>query len=418
MPTSLRLWSMCISANLGGLLVGLHLALFSGILEMPSFTKDMPFDLTPPIKSVITSALVLGFIAGAIPAGPLCDKYGRRVALMITAALFLSSTIAMAFARKLYQLVLARLVAGLGYAVANVTCTLYTAEVAPPQVRGILVNLYQLLITVGIFASQSVNALIWEHGQWTTPVWLATIPAALMLILVFLLVTESHVWETRPSSEERKTTLLDVWKSASGRKRLVIGCGLAVSQQLTGINAIIFFGPALVSDVLKLETSSAPFIAAAIIGAANVLATVASLGIVERFGRRVLLLTAGPPMISSLLVIGAMRGEIVPTNRTLGVGALLLFVISFAIAYGPVPFLIIAEIFPVAYKGTAMGFCSLVLATACLGLGAFFLPALKVFGGYVFGFFAISVAVSSWFVFTKVPETRNLTLDEVDELLS
>ncbi|CAN8072431.1 unnamed protein product [Agarophyton chilense] len=418
MVTSTRLWAMCFSANLGGLLVGLHLALFSGILEMPSFASEMPFHLTPYTKSVITSALIMGFIAGAVPAGPMCDKLGRRKALIIAALLFLVSTIAMASSKTLYQLLLFRFVAGLGYAVANVTCTLYTAEIAPPEIRGVLVNLYQLLITLGIFSAQAVNALTWEHSHWSLPIWIAAIPAAIMLLLVALLVTESHVWESSPCSTETNISLLDALRNPSGRKRLLIGSTLAVAQQMTGINAVIFFGPALVSDVLKLQSSSAPFIAAACVGAANFLATVVSLTAIERFGRKVLLLTAGPPMICSLLVLGAMRSEVIPVSSVIGLGALLLFIVSFAITYGPVPFLIIAEIFPVEYKGVAMGFCSLLLATFSLAIGASFLSALNVFGGSVYFLFASCVALSSCFVYAKVPETRNLTLTEVDQLLS
>lgn len=113
-----------------------------------------------------------------------------------------------------------------------------------------------------------------------------------------------------------------------------------------------------------------------------------------------------------------MCRELVPTSGALDVGALLLFFMPFAVTYGPVTFLIIVKMFPVAYKGTAVGFCSLVLATTFLGLGAFFLLALKVFVGYVYVLFVICVSARSWLVYTKVPETRNLTLDEVCELLS
>ncbi|KAI0558540.1 Sugar transporter [Gracilaria domingensis] len=418
MTLSARLWGMCFSANLGGLLVGFHLAVFSGVLEMPSFANEMPFTLTPYTKSIITSALVIGFIAGAIPAGPLCDKFGRRKALMVTALLYIVSTVTMATSKTLRQLIIFRFVAGLGYAVANVTCTLYTAEIAPPEMRGVLVNLYQLMITVGIFSAQTVNAFVWEHSHWSTPLWIAAIPGVIMLCLVALLVSESHVWESSPCSAEPGVPLSSVLKDPSGRKRLIIGSGLAIAQQMTGINAVIFFGPALVSDVLKLQTSSAPFVAAACVGAANFLATIASLVVVEKYGRRVLLLAAGPPMIFSLLILGAMQSEMIPVHKVLGLGALLLFVVSFAITYGPVPFLIIAEIFPLAYKGVAMGFCSMLLATFSLGIGSGFLPALKIVGGFVYLGFAACVALSSWFVYSKVPETRNLTLNEVDQLLS
>lgn len=419
-----RLYSICITANLGGLLVGLHLALFSGILEMPSFSSVFESD-DATSKSVITTALIIGAIVGSVPAGPLTDAYGRRPALLITAALFACGTIVTIFATSISIVVLGRFVAGMGYALANVVCPMYTAEIAPTSQRGILVNFYQLSITVGILTAQISNAIYWQTGPWTAPLHIALVPALGMLALVWLVVPESPIWVRSRAQENtdvegekpEKIPLSSLLQDRQGRKRLLIGAGISASQQTTGINAVIFFGPALVSDVLGMHGSNGPFQAAAAVGAVNVIATVGSLFILERFGRRRLLLSAAVPMVLSLCILGLMRFSLVAVNNALGVGALLLFIATFATTYGPIPFIVCSELFPIRYKGVGMGFCSSVLMVCSFSVGATFLPLLQQLGGGIYLIYAFCVTMSTIFVWKHLPETLNLSLTEIEVML-
>lgn len=449
-----RLLLACVSANLGGLLVGLQLALFSGILEMSAFSKGMsPQPVDARAKSLITSALVIGTILGAFPAGPICDRAGRRPALLLTAACFALGTTVMARASSVLQITAGRLVAGAAYAIANIVCPMYSAELAPLHLRGLIVNLYQLSITLGILLAQLANWAYWADDRWNRSLLLAAVPAFAMAGAVYAVVPESPSWllakgrtmearaaaywlqveqqednaeeqaevggepEKKDEQEDGKS-FLAMLGDASARRRLLIGAGMGAAQQLTGINAVIFFGPALVADVLKMSGSAAPFKAAAIVGFGNFVATVLSMGVIERFGRRRLLLASGPPMIAALVTLGMMRDGLIRRSGAVGIGALLTFICGFAMAYGPLTFVVQSEIFPVRYKGVAMSTCSMVMNLCSLGIAAGFLPLLQRLGGGIYYLHAACVVASSVFIAVVVPETRNLSLKDIDRLLS
>lgn len=449
-----RLLLACVSANMGGLLVGIQLAIFSGILEMSAFSDAMaPQPVDAGVKSLITSSLIVGTILGSFPAGPICDRAGRRPALLLTAASFALGTVVMARAKNILQVCVGRFLAGLAYAIANIVCPMYSAELSPLHLRGIIVNLYQLSITLGIFLAQLVNWAFWADEMWNQPLLLAFLPSIGMVFAVYAFVPESPSWLTEKgralqaraaahwlqiehreedsqeiaeaggdsdklAKQNESKSFLQMLQDASARRRLLIGVGLGAAQQLTGINGVIFFGPALVADILRLSGSSAPFRAATIVGFANFLATVLSMGVIERFGRRQLLLGVGPLMISALVTIGLMRDGLIHRSGFVGIGALLTFICGFAIAHGPLTFLVQSEIFPVRYKGVAMSTCSMIMNTFSLGIAAGFLPLLEVFAGRVYYFHAACIVASSIFIAVCVPETRNLSLKDIDRLLS
>jgi len=451
-----RLYVACLLANTAGILVGIQLAIFSGLTEMPSFALALkPDELSATTKSFITSAYIAGAIVGALPAGPICDQLGRRPALLLTALIFLLSSLAMLRPPTVISLVVARLAAGFGYAIANIVCPMYSAELSMPSVRALFVNMYQVAITLGIFLAQIVN---WNYSQtplWIRPLQVAVVPALFMLCTASILVPESPTWlqakgrsmealsvshglgiattatpeapaERSEDDEERgeppaaprgSPSFVSMLRDASARRRLLIGAGVQMSQQLTGINAVIFFGPALVADLLKMSGSSAPFLAASIVGAVNVAAGLASMTVIERVGRRALLLFASVPMMVSLCVLGGMREGAVASSAVQGVGALLVYICAFAVAWGPLPFVVSSEIFPVQYKGMAMSSCSLLMSCCSLGVGMTFLPMLESLGGWVYVVYACCVLCASVFIMVFVPETRNLSLADIDKLL-
>lgn len=197
----------------------------------------------------------------------------------------------------------------------------------------------------------------------------------------------------------------------------MIGSGLAAAQQWSGINAVIFFAPAIVNDVLKWSGNKASLQAAVLIGFANMIATVVSIVLVDRYGRRTLLLAGGAPMAACLVALGAMKSGFVDISAFMGITSLVTYVVAFAITYGPLPFVISSEIFPLRYKGIGMSFCSGVQGLGSLFVGLTFLPLLDAVGGGVYLIYAACMVAAIIFVYRMVPETRKLTLQEIDELL-
>lgn len=157
--------------------------------------------------------------------------------------------------------------------------------------------------------------------------------------------------------------------------------------------------------------------AAVAIGVANLLATIAAVVVADRLPRRLLLLGGGPPMALGLISLGAMRDGLVSKMAPVAIMSLLVYVVAFAMTYGPLPFVVAAEIFPLEYKALGMSFCTMVLGVSSMFIGFTFLPMLKAVGGSVYFLYAGCLVLSSWFIWTSVPETRNLSLEQIDDLL-
>lgn len=212
---------------------------------------------------------------------------------------------------------------------------------------------------------------------------------------------------------------VDMLRDASARRRLSIAIGVQVGQQLTGVNSVIFYAPTLLKSGGAWPPEYAktgPFIAAACIGSFLFMATCASLAVVERFGRKTLLLTMAVPMTASLIALTA--ASIGGAHALVSLLAILVFIAAFALAWGPVPFLITSEVFNITIRGKGMTLSSLVMNLVSLGVVTSFLHLHDAVGGYVFLLYAASTVASSFFVWKHVPETRNVPLDRIDALLS
>lgn len=445
-PSTPHLYRTVFIANLGGILVGMHLVLFSGILEMPHFVRTLgsrppgqmfgTLIITPVTKSVITSSLIVSLTIASPLVGVLIDQIGRRASLLLMSALFVLSSAAMLNANTVQHLIVTRVIAGIAYAIATIAIPLYTAEVAPPKRRGALVNLYQITIAIGILLAQLCN-IRYSNSVWTAPVFLTLAPAVGTFFAVLAGMSESPVWlSTKQASKialpvsvsgaeapdragrtsRAPSTLRSILKEASSRRRLIIGTGLSVAQQWCGINAVFFYAPAIINDVLQWKGTAASLHAAAAVGFVNLVATLLAVLVINITGRRALLLAGAPAMGISLLIIGAMRDEILPKQPILGVGALLVYVAAYGLTYGPVPLVVASEIFPPRCSGICMSICIGVLGFCSATVGLAFLPLLQWMGGAIFFLFALFLVFSTTFVWYQVPETKDLTLQQIDQL--
>jgi len=427
-------------AALGGLLFGYDTGVISGALI---FIRTQ-FGLTTFQQELVVSVVLVGATVGALSGGRLADVFGRRFMLLITALIFVTGALVCAAAPSLNFLVIGRLIVGLGIGFSTSTVPIYISEVSPPQARGWQVSLFQLAITIGILAAYLVDYVFTQSGSWRWMLGIAVVPGAI-LGLGMIRMPESPRWlaEHGHSSQAREVLArirgteniesewLEIQQTLartdeqgrfsdlfgpSTRTALVIGVGLAIFQQVTGINTVIYYAPLIVQSA-GIPSASGAILATAGIGLVNVLMTVVAMWLIDRMGRRPLLLIGIAGMIFSLAVLGFVFR--VPTGSTLAwlaVITLMVYVASFAISLGPIFWLLIAEIYPLRIRGIAEGTAAGVNWTFNFLVSFTFLTLLETLGAsWTFWLYAV-LAVASWlFAYYLVPETKGRTLEEIEQ---
>jgi sugar porter (SP) family MFS transporter len=433
---------------LAGALFGYDQGVISGALE--GIKTD--FDLSTTLVEVITSWVTLGALFGALLAGLLADRIGRRRTILVAAVLFCIGAMLEALAPGTTVLVVGRFTVGFGVGVASVAAPLYASEMAPANLRGRFVSTYQLAITIGIFIAYAVDQVLTNADSWRLMLGVSAVPAVL-LILAMVPMTDTARWLVKAGRRDdaaravqRVTPDADAdakiaeieaslaqdtdqasWRevfSHSMRKPLIIGVGLAVFQQITGINAIIYFA----DQIFGFAGFSTPQDQAAAttwaIGAVNVLATFVAVAYVDRFGRKPLLLTGLVGMGTSLTVVGFCfvklddstgQGESMAGIFTLV--ALVVFIASFAFSLGPVVWTIINEIFPNRVRGRAVAVATAANWGSAWLVSQFFLTLIDDIGKpATFWLFAFFSACAFVFIKRLVPETKGRTLEEIEAM--
>jgi len=432
------LWGAAITA-LGGLLFGYDTGVISGALLF--IGKDF-HGLTSFDKELLTSILLIGAAIGALAAGRIADRVGRRPTVLGTAALFVVGVMLAAFAPGYGVLVGARVVIGFAVGSASMVVPLYIGEVVPPRIRGALVSFNQLAITAGILASYLVDYGLSSAQNWRLMFGLAAIPAILMFAgMVFQ--HESPHWLVAQGREDeargvlhrvrdegdidaeiaevrelsaRHSSLREVLNPAV-RHVMIIGVALAVFQQITGINTIIYYAPTLLSSAGL--GNSAALLANVVNGAMNVLMTIVAIRLLDRSGRRPLLLGGTTGMVVGMLVVGltfAIGGsQLHGGGAYIAIAGLLIYTGSFAIGLGPVFWLLISEIYPVKIRGQAMSVATMANWGANFVVTVSFLTLLSAIGnaGTFFLFAALSVAALVYFQ-RQVPETKTRSLQDIE----
>jgi MFS transporter, SP family, galactose:H+ symporter len=427
-------------AALGGLLFGYDTGVISGALL---FIRT-DFGLSPALQGLVAGIALVGAAGGAAVAGGLSDRFGRRLVILATGLVFIAGALISALAPSLSILLVGRVIVGVGIGVASMLTPLYLAETAPARSRGALVSLNQLAITCGILVSYLIGYAFAAGGLWRWMMALGAVPGAILAIGMLVLPETPRWLAGHGRLEEAKAVLrrlrgtgdieaefselrtdlrregrLPGWQellSPTVRTPLIIGVGLAIFQQVTGINTVIYFAPTIFQSA-GLSSASSAILATAGVGVVNVAMTVVAIRLIDSVGRRTLLLTGLVGMALCLVLLGLgfafeSTSSALGWLTTLSVAA---YVGFFAIGLGPVFWLLIAEIFPLYVRGRGMGVATIANWSFNLLVTVSFLELINVLGrsGTFFLYAALTVAA---YVFTRtlVRETKGRTLEAIE----
>jgi sugar porter (SP) family MFS transporter len=421
-------------AALGGLLFGYDTSVISGAML---FLKG-DFHLTDTQLEFAVGVALAGALAGSALAGYLIDRFGRRTVLILTGIGFGLFAVWSGLATGLTTFVLARFFVGVCIGIASLVTPLYLAEMSPARIRGALVSLNQLAITVGIVAGYFVDYALAASQDWRWMFITAVFPSLVLLVgMIFL--PESPRWLARAGFRERalanfhrlgrgaeaEAELKDVEQVLAQeeegfgillqpgfRVAVLVGIGLAVFQQITGINTIIYYAPTIL-QMSGYPSAKAAILATVIIGIVNVLITIVSILLVDRLGRRLLLLLGTAGMAAALTLVGISfqrhSGGIVVFFEVI------FYILSFGIGLGPVVWLLISEIYPTKIRGKAMSIATLSVWGANWVVAGTFLSLINAAGpARTFWIFAGICVLAFFFCLVFVPETKARSLEDIE----
>ena len=435
---------VALVALFGGFLFGYDTAVINGANQ---YLKEF-FQLTPFQEGLAGASAILGCIPGAMFAGFISDRFGRRKVLFLCAILYAVSGLLSAIPATFNQFLLARFFSGLGIGASSMNCPVYIAEMSPKAWRGRLGSLFQLGIVSGIFLTLFINARIQGLGDasWnTTSGWrwmlgAEVVPAVFFLALLFF-VKESPRWLIQAGREEEGRRILQaiggiahaqteiaavrsVLQEEEGgfmelfdrrfRRPLLIAVLLMAFSQFSGINAIMYYSTKIFTTAGVGVGNS--FTASVIVGLVNLLFTFVAIALVDKAGRRILLLVGLTLQVIALGAVGLMF-----KTGVQGIGLLLAivsFIAAFAMALGPIPWILSSEIFPTRVRGRAMSMANFVIWSSCYVVAQTF-PMLNdnpnIGPAITFWTYAACSALGLLFVIFLVPETKGRSLEEIEK---
>ena len=425
---------------LGGLLFGYDTGVIAGAILF--INKDL--GLSPFMSGLVVSSLLVGAMVGAAFAGPIADATGRRKLVLVAAVVFAVGAIGAALATSAGMLVLFRVVLGLAVGAASLIVPLYLAEVAPTEIRGAVASLNQLMIVTGILIAYIANSALAGAEAWRWMIGLAVVPSAL-LFLGMLFMPETPRWLVSKDREEEAREVLrrtrdevaveaemnDIKRVESQeegglgellaswvRPALLVGMGLAIFQQIIGINTIVYYAPTTLTNVGF--GNSAAILANAGIGVNNVTMTLVAIRFIDRVGRKPLLLVGAAGMALSLGILG-LTSLLLPEPSGVGlVGivtlvCLALFIAAFAVSWGPIVWVMLGEIFPLKVRGSAMAVATVLLWSANFVVSLSFPVLLEALGlGWLFLGYALIGLAALLFVRYFVTETKGRSLEKIE----
>ncbi len=451
---------ICSVAALGGFLFGFDTGVVSGI----NASLKVQYQLTAPMEGWFVSSALLGCIFGAMAAGWLADLFGRKFVLILSGIFFFLSAAGCGYPPNFTLLVIARMLGGLGIGIASMVAPLYISEISPPKLRGRLVTLFQLAVVVGIFASYASNSLILtiseDYADWITSeslgfvlvrenwrgMFLAgTFPALLFLLLLLPIPESPRFWAKQGKEEKARAVLAKilgreeadreiveiraVLQQESGRilelfDRYRLGLLIAVLlmffSQVTGINVIMYFGNQVFENAGFSKTFS--FRLQTLVGVSNIVFTLFALWKVDTLGRRPLLKIGTACLLVILTVMSllfAFQNSLPPTLMYVSLPVfIILFVAAFAMSWGPIPWVVVSEIFPTRIRGRAASIGTMTIWISCLLVAQTF-PMLRENLGPAacFAVYAACMIPAMLFVGFVLPETKGRSLEELERIL-
>ncbi len=435
------LLTISLVTALGGLLFGFDISVISGTIP---FIQKV-FNLNEAMKGWVVSSALIGCILGASYAGRFGDKYGRKKVLLVTAVLFAITAIGCGLANSLPSFIFYRIVGGVGVGGASVLAPMYIAEVSPANVRGRMVSINQLTIVIGISLAYYSNYFLLQVGEnaWRWMLAAEAFPAALFFFALFI-VPESPRWLVARNNPEKAHDVLrkvagqdfaefelgEIKASLQGNEKrgtlkhlfkkkysliLFLGIFLAVFQQWSGINVIFFYAPDIFAKA-RLGVDAALF-QTTLIGVMNVVFTILAMRVIDKMGRKLLMLIGAAGMAVCYLIIGFLFH----TGRT-DDWLLLTFIIVtpafFAFGLGPTVWVVLSEIFPNKIRGAAMSVATFSLWVACYLLTLTFPIFVEIFNAAnTFWIYAVICVIGFVVIFKYLPETKEISLEKLEKML-
>ena len=445
-------------AAIGGFLFGFDSGVINGAVDAISTA----FGTTTVATGFAVASVLLGCAVGAFLAGNISDFLGRRPAMLITAVIFLVSAYASGAAKTADIFIAARVLGGLGIGAASVLAPMYISEVSPAALRGRLASLQQLAIVLGLFSAFLSNYILaWLAGTASAPLWLGepawrwmfwmeALPSAAFFVGALLIPESPRFLVAHGKSAfaraifarigsdpdtlvreveqsllgEHRPRMSDLVESRTGRIApiLWVGMGLAVFQQFVGINNIFYYG-AVLWEAAGISSQDA-LINNLITGFVNILATILAIALIDRVGRRFLLLVGSVGMAVTLgalalifatAKLGADGKPVLSDDMgLLGLGAAILYVIAFGVSWGPVMWVLLGEMFPNRLRGAALAVSGATNWVANFLVTVTFLPFIKYIGlAGAYGLYTLAAIISLFFVWAFVRETKGKTLEQM-----
>jgi sugar porter (SP) family MFS transporter len=426
-------------AGLGGILYGYDMGIIAAALV---FVRDS-FRLSTQVEEVVVSIVLIGVMLGAFVGGSIADRIGRRAALAWGGIISILGSVLAPLSPNVATLIVARALLGVAIGFTCVTVSVYVSELAPPQLRGTLISLYQFALTLGIVMADSVGYWLAGRHAWRLMFGIGAVPAAVFLVLI-LSLPESPRWlfaqnrfadaqsvlktYTNPVGVELllddiraalQTNLEGRWKALWGpvaRHSLFIAAGFTVLQQATGINTIIYYGPEIFALAGTTSNKNA-ILATLIVAATNMLATIIALVLVDRVGRKPLLYSGVGGMTVSLFLLSYAFHDPARFGSSLGTVAtvcLVVYIAFFAFSLGPIAWVLVSEVFPLRVRARGVAAATLGSCASNFLVSLTFLSLIKAAGNALtFAIYGVFCVITLLFVRFVVPETKGRELESI-----
>lgn len=407
-------------ASLAGLLFGIDTGNIAGALV---YIQER-FHTTTHQQEIIVSITIFMAFIGAFSSGGLADKFGRRTLLLFSAVLFTIGALLGGSAHSISQLIIARALLGIAIGISSFTAPLYISEISPPKIRGRLILLYGAAITFGEAFAFLIDYFLSFWHAWRIMIWVGILPG-ILLFIGMLYLPESPRWsQVRSKLDDKPKSnilfnnavqhLLRLYQSIKKvpKKPLMIGLTFAICQQLSGINAILYYGPILLTQA-GFEGHHNAILATFVIGLLNATTTLVALYWVDKLGRRKLMI--GGSLIATIALIGFIASQSLDNHQSLiSVLWLLIYIFGYCISLGSLFWVIVSEIFPLESRAQMMGLCVGIQWLSNFAIALVCLSAIEAFGFQpVFSVFALTCLFSGLFSYFLLPETNQRSLESI-----